>query len=101
MILLKTLVNSWYSEEILERSETFVSFAKLAWMSKEWRQSSKLLEPKNFNACKNTTESMMAMLGCLEIDIQVLDTGMETAEFNNCRKISKDNGDVNGILAMT
>ena len=43
----------------------------------------------------------MAMLGCLEIDIQVLDIGMETAKFNNCRKISKDNGDANGILAMT
>ena len=43
----------------------------------------------------------MAMLDCLEIDIQVLDTGMEIAKFNNCRKISKDNGDANGILAMT
>ena len=42
LVLLKMSVNLWYSEGTLERLGASVSFAELAWMSKEWRQSSKL-----------------------------------------------------------
>ena len=41
------------------------------------------------------------MLGYLEIDTEVSDTGMETAESNDYRGISWDNGDANDVLAMT
>ena len=37
LVLLKILVNLWYLEETLERSGASASFAKLAWISKEWR----------------------------------------------------------------
>ena len=44
---------------------------------------------------------MIAMLGCSELDMEVLDVGMETAESNDCRGESKKDGDANGILAVT
>ena len=39
------------------------------------------------------------MLDRLELDTEVSDAGMETTEFNNCRGISKKNGDANNMLA--
>jgi len=70
-------------------------------MSEERRQSSKLWEPGSFDACKNAAAPMIAMLGRLEIDTEVSDAGMETAESDNCRGMSKKNGDANGVLATT
>jgi len=39
------------------------------------------------------------MLGHSELDMEVSDAGMETAESNNCRGLSKKDGDANGVLA--
>ena len=69
-------------------------------MSKEQRQSSKLLEPGSFDMCKNAAAPIITMLGRLELDTEVSDTGMETAESDDCRGLSKRNGDTNGILAV-
>jgi len=33
---------------------------------------------------------MIAMLGCSEVNIEILDASMETIESNNCRKVSRD-----------
>ena len=99
LVLLKTSVNSWYSERTLERSGVFVSFAELAWISKEQRQSLKLLEPGSFDACKNAAAPMIAMLGCSELDIEISDAGMETVEFNDCRRMFRKNRDANSMLA--
>ena len=44
---------------------------------------------------------MIVMLGCLELDTEVSDTGMETVETDDCREISRNNGDINGRLAAT
>ena len=70
-------------------------------MSKERRQSSKLWEPRSFDACKNAAAPMIAMLGCPELDTEVSDAGMETAESNDCREVSKKDGDANSVLAAT
>ena len=70
-------------------------------MSKEQRQSSKLWEPRSFDVCKNAAAPMIVMLGHLELDIEVSDAGMETAESNDCRGMSKKDGDANGVLATT
>ena len=70
-------------------------------MSEKRRQSSKLWEPRSFDACKNTAAPMIAMLGHPELDTEVLDAGMETAESDDCRGVSKKNGDANGVLAVT
>ena len=43
---------------------------------------------------------MIVILGCLELDMEVLDAGMETVESNDCRGVSKKDRDVNGVLAM-
>jgi len=39
------------------------------------------------------------MLDHLEIDMEISDAGMETAESNDFREVSRDNGDTNSILA--
>jgi len=44
---------------------------------------------------------MIAMLGCPELDTEVSDASMETIESNDCRKVSKKDGDANGVLAVT
>ncbi len=55
-------------------------------MSEEKRQSSKLWEPRSFDACKNTAAPMIVMLGHSELDMEVLDVGMETAESNELQR---------------
>jgi len=67
-------------------------------MSKEQRQSSKLLEPESFNVHKNVTAPIIAMLGHLELDMEVLDVGMETIKSNDCRGMSRKDRDANGVL---
>ena len=69
-------------------------------MSEERRQSSKLWEPESFDACKNAAAPMIMMLGRPELDMEVLDADMETAESDDCRGISKKNRDANGVLAI-
>ena len=69
-------------------------------MSEEQRQSSKLWEPRSFDACKNAVAPMIAMLDCLELDMEVSDAGMETVESDDCREVFKKDGDANGVLAM-
>jgi len=59
-----------------------------------------LWEPRSFDACKNTVAPMIAMLGCLELDTEVSNAGMETVKSDDCREVSKKNGDANGVLAM-
>jgi len=44
---------------------------------------------------------MIVMLGRSELDMEVSDAGMETAEPNDCREVSKKDGDANGVLAVT
>ena len=68
-------------------------------MSEEQRQSSKLWEPESFDARKNTAAPMIAILSRSELDTEVSDTGMETAESDDCRGESKKDGDANGMLA--
>jgi len=44
---------------------------------------------------------MIVMLGHPELDMEVSDAGMETAESDDCRGMSKKDGDANGVLAAT
>ena len=99
--MLKTLANSWYSEETLERSEASASFVELVWMFKKQRQSLKLLEPRSFDVCKNAAAPMIATLGHSELDMEVSDAGMETMESNDCREMSRSDKDANSMLATT
>ena len=70
-------------------------------MSEKQRQSLKLLEPGSFDAHKKAAAPMIAMLGHLELDMEVLDVGMETIESNDCKEMSRKNRDTNGVLAVT
>ena len=40
------------------------------------------------------------MLGCSEVNTEVLDTDIETMESNNYRKMLRGDRDANGILAV-
>ena len=68
-------------------------------MFKEQRHSLKLLEPGSFDACKNAAAPIIVILGHSELDIEISDAGIETAESNDCREVSKKDGDANGVLA--
>jgi len=70
-------------------------------MSEEQRQSSKLLEPRSFNAHKNAAAPMIVMLGCSEIDTKVSDADIKIMESDDCRGMLRDDGYVNSVLAMT
>jgi len=59
-----------------------------------------LLEPGSFDVCKNATVPMIVMLGCLELDTEVSDAGMETTESDDCRGILRNDRDVNGVFVV-
>ena len=40
------------------------------------------------------------MSGCSEIDLEILDVGIETVESNDCREVSVANRDTNDVLAI-
>ena len=69
-------------------------------MSEKQRQSSKLWEPESFDTHKNAAASMIVILGCLRLDTEVSDAGMETTESDDCRGVFRKDGDVNGVLAV-
>jgi len=48
---------------------------------------------------KNATTPIIVMLDCLELDMEVSDADIETAESSDCREVSKNDGDANGVLA--
>ena len=54
----------------------------------------------SFDACKNAAAPIIAMLGHPELDTEVLDIGMETAESDDYRGVSKKDRDANGVLAV-
>jgi len=50
--------------------------------------------------CKNTTALIIVILGHSEINTEVLDIGVETMKFNNCRELLENDRNINGILAI-
>ena len=58
-----------------------------------------MLKPRSFDTCKNAVVPMIVMLGCLEIDTEVSDAGMETVKSDGCREMSEADGDTNSMLA--
>ena len=49
---------------------------------------------------KNTIAPMIIILDRSELDTEVLDTGMETTESDDCRRMSRNNRDTNSMLAV-
>jgi len=60
-----------------------------------------LWEYGSFDAHKNTAAPMIAMLGHSELDTEVSDAGMKTAESDDCRGLFKKDRDANSVLAAT
>jgi len=58
-----------------------------------------LLEPRSFDACKNATVPIIEILDHLEVDIELSDTSMETANSNDYREVSRNERDINSMLA--
>ena len=59
-----------------------------------------MLEPGSFDVHKKAAVLIIAMLGCSEVDIEVSDVGIKTAESDDCREISRDDGNTNRVLAI-
>ena len=93
------LVATWAKSKIIIDQELLQVFAELVWISKEQRQSLKLLEPRSFDMHKNAAASMIAMLDYLELDTEVWDAGIKTTKSNYCRGVSRNNRNTNGMLA--
>ena len=70
-------------------------------MFRKQRQSPKLLESRSSGAHKNVAAPMIVMLDYSEINMKVSDTGMETTDSDDCREISRDDEDTNGVLVIT
>ena len=68
-------------------------------MSEKQRQSSKLCEPKSLDMHKNAAALMIAILGHPELDMEASDAGIEPMESNDCRGMSMNDRDANGVLA--
>ena len=49
---------------------------------------------------KNAAALMIAVLGYLELDIEVLNVGIKTVESDDCRGLSRDDRDANSVLAV-
>ena len=82
----------------MERLGVSTSFVELAWISEEWKQSWNLLKPGSFDVCKKTVVPIIVMLGHSEVDIEVLDIGMETIESNDYREVLGDDRDTSSML---
>jgi len=59
-----------------------------------------LWEPRSFDVHKKAAAPMIAVLGHSELDMEVTDAGMETAESDDCREVSRKNRNANGMLAV-
>jgi len=68
-------------------------------MSKEQRQSLKLLESESFNVCKNAEAPMIVMLDCSEMNTKVSDADIKIIGSDNCKEVLRDDRDINGVLA--
>ena len=100
MALLRILANLWYSEEIFERLEIFISCVKLAWISEEQRYNWNLLEPRSFNMYKNTTALIIVIWDYSEVNTRVLDVGIKTVGSNNYKEVLRNNRYTNSILVV-
>ena len=58
-----------------------------------------MLELRSFDTYKNVLASIIAMLGYSELDTEVSDVGIKTAESDDCREMLRDDRDTNGMLA--
>jgi len=59
----------------------------------------KLARAQSFNAYMNVAAPMITMLDCSEVDIEISDAGIETIESDDCKEVSENDRDVNGMLA--
>ncbi len=48
----------------------------------------------------NAVALIIVMLDHSEVDMGVLDSGIETMESNDCKEVLEDNRDTNSMLAM-
>ena len=58
-----------------------------------------MLEPGSFHVYKNTVVPIIVMLDHLELDMEILDAGMETMGSDDWREVSEDDRYANSMLA--
>ena len=83
----------------IEQIRSFCKFCGVSLNVQRMKTDLKLWEPGSFNIYKNAAAPMIVMLGCSELDMEVLDAGIETTESDDCRGVSKKDRNANGVLA--
>ena len=78
---------------------SFCKFCRVSLNVQRTKTEFKIVRARSFDVCKNAAAPMIVMLGCSELDTEVLDTGIETTESNDCREMSRKDRDTNGMLA--
>jgi len=58
-----------------------------------------LLELESYDIWRKTKAPIIVMLDCLGVDTEISNIGMETMGFSKCKKVSRVNEVVNGMLA--
>ena len=56
-----------------------------------------MLEPGSFDACKNVTIPMIAMLDHSEVDTEISNIYIKTMESNDCKEVLENDRDANGV----
>jgi len=80
---------------------SFYKFCRVGLNVQRTKTEFKIVGAQKFNACKNAAASIIVMLDRPELDTEVSDAGMETAESDDCREIFKKDRNANGVLAVT
>jgi len=78
----------------------FCKFCRVSLNVQKKKIEFEIVGAQEFDTCKKATAPIIVMLGCSELDTEVSDVGMETVESDDCRGISKQDGDANSVLAV-
>jgi len=80
---------------------SFYKFCRVGLNVQRTKTEFEIVGAQKFDACKNAAAPIIVMLDCPELDTEVSDAGMETAESDDCREIFKKDRNANGVLAVT
>jgi len=80
---------------------SFYKFCRVGLNVQRTKTEFEIVGAQKFDACKNAAAPIIVMLDRPELDTEVSDAGMETAESDDCREIFKKDRNANGVLAVT
>jgi len=84
----------------IEKVRSFCKFCEISLNVQRAKTKFKIMEPRSFYVCKNAVVPIIAILDCLELDMEVSDIGMETVKSNDCKRMLRTDRDASDMLAI-